>query len=278
MTAERFVDLHTHSTFSDGTKTPTELVTIATEKGLAGLALTDHDSLAGFPELSSAAGKAGIEVITGVEMSCEHNGRDLHVLGYGVDDKDDGLQGMLIKFREARENRGLGIVEKLREIGLDITKEEVLAQAAGGALGRPHIAKVLLEKKYVSHFGEAFDKYIGESCPAYVEKYKMNPTEAVAHIHDAGGLAFVAHPGYYIGERVDEDAFNELLDRGFDGIEVHHPHHGRETVERLLAIANARDLLISGGSDYHGIAGRDNLGVSMVPYELLERLKSRLAS
>jgi len=145
--------------------------------------------------------------------------------------------------------------------------------AAGGALGRPHIAAALLEAGYVSDHPQAFAKYIGEGCPAYVEKYKIRPDDAVEAIHAAGGLAFVAHPGYYLE---DERAFRALLERGFDGIEVYHPYHHSQMVTRLLGIARDFGLLISGGSDFHGFAGRDNLGEPTVPYSLLQRIKETL--
>jgi len=277
MQQEKYIDLHTHSTFSDGTNTPTRLVEIAMVKGLTALALTDHDSLDGFVELADAADAVGLEVITGVEMSCEHNSRDLHILGYGVDHEATGLQNMLKMFRDARRQRGVDMIARLRELDVNITEEAVMVKVGRGALGRPHIAQVLLDEGYVSYFGEAFDKYIGEGAPAYVDKYKMDPVEAVGHIHAAGGLAFVAHPGYYIDGDVDAvDSFDDLLDKGFDGIEVLHPHHNAEMVRRLTEIATSRDMLMSGGSDYHGIAGRDNLGISNVPYEILEKMKDRL--
>lgn len=274
MSAEKLVDLHMHSTFSDGVHSPTALVDIAVNKKLAAISLSDHDSLNGFDELSSAASTRGVEVISGVELSCEYLGRDLHILGYGVATSDGPLQDLLKQFRKTREERGIGIIAKLRELDIHIEEEVVLAKAGDGALGRPHIAEALLEGGHVSDFSEAFDKYIGEDGPAYVDKYKMAPNEAVKHIHAAGGVALVAHPGFYLE---DKESFLKLLDEGFDGIEVHHPHHNRTTIARLLEIAEERSLLVSGGSDFHGFAGRDNMGAPPVRYELLARIKSRIA-
>ncbi len=267
------IDLHMHSTFSDGVHAPSVLVDLARSKGIAAIALSDHDSLDGFPQLEAAARDAGIEVITGVELSCEYGGRDLHVLGYGVDPKNTRLQDALREFRASRERRGIRIVELLRENGVVLDIDKVLAKAEGGALGRPHIAEALLEAGYVADHAEAFAKYIGEGGPAYVEKYKMGPAEAVANIHAARGLAFVAHPGYYVD---DTGSFEALLEHGFDGIEVFHPYHRPAMVERLLGIARDRGLLISGGSDFHGFAGRDNLGEPTVSYSLLERMRETL--
>lgn len=275
MQQEKWIDLHMHSTFSDGIHTPTELVEIAVRKELTAMALADHDSLDGFRELEKAATSAGVEVITAVELSSEHNGRDLHILGYGVDPDDKSLLGMLKKFCDTREKRGIMIVEKLRAVGIELDMDAILAKAGDGALGRPHIAEALVEGGYAGDFPEAFAKYIGEDCPAYVEKFKITPADAVVHIHGAGGLAFVAHPGYYVE---DMAAFKDLLDQGFDGIEVHHPHHRNGVIKTLLGIAGERGMLISGGSDYHGFAGRDNMGLPKVPYELLEKIRTRLNS
>jgi predicted metal-dependent phosphoesterase TrpH len=272
-TSEPRIDLHTHSNNSDGVHAPSVLVDLARWKGISAISLCDHDSLEGYPELEAAARHEGVETITGVELSCEYVGRDLHVLGYGVNRSSEPLQALLRQFRTTRQRRGELIVEKLATQGIHLDIQKVLAKAAGGALGRPHIAAALVESGLVSDYPQAFAKYIGEGCPAYVEKYKMAPDEAVAAIHAAGGLAFVAHPGYYLE---DERAFRLLLERGFDGVEVYHPHHQPAVINRLLGIARDHDLLISGGSDFHGFAGRDNLGEPVVPYSLLEQIKEAL--
>jgi predicted metal-dependent phosphoesterase TrpH len=273
MNDDRRIDLHMHSHFSDGVHAPSVLVDLAKWKGISAIALSDHDSLDGFPELEAAGRAAGVEVLTAVELSCEHAGHDLHVLGYGVDATHAGLQASLREFRASRERRGVRIVELLREHGIHIDIEKVLAKAGGGALGRPHIAEAMLEAGHVADHAEAFAKYIGEGGPAYVEKYKISPAEAVAGIHAANGLAFVAHPGYYLD---GTDSFATLLDYGFDGVEVFHPYHRPAMIERLLGIARDRGLLISGGSDFHGFAGRDNLGEPPVSYALLERIREAL--
>ena len=270
---DRRIDLHMHSNYSDGVHAPAALVDLAKWKGISAIALFDHDSLDGFPELAASGRAAGVEVLTGVELSCEHVGRDLHVLGYGVDPANENLQGALREFRASRERRGIRIVELLRERGVNLDIDRVLAKVGGGALGRPHIAEALLEAGYVADHAEAFAKYLGEGGPAYVEKYKMSPSEAVSNIHAANGLAFVAHPGYYLD---DSGTFETLLDHGFDGIEVFHPYHRASVIERLLGIARDRGLLISGGSDFHGFAGRDNLGEPPVSYALLERIRETL--
>ena len=271
--SDKRIDLHTHSYYSDGVHEPSVLVDLAKWKGISAIALCDHDSIDGFPELEAAARAEGIEVMTGVELSCEHGGADLHVLGYGVDPGSEELQRLLREFRDSRERRGIRIVEKLAEQGIHLDIAKVLAKAEGGSLGRPHIAEAMLEAGYVGDHAQAFAKYIGEGCPAYVEKYKMSPAQAVENIHAAGGLAFVAHPGYYID---GTESFEALLERGFDGIEVYHPYHNATMTARLLAIARDGGFLVSGGSDFHGFAGRDNLGEPPVSYALFERIREVL--
>lgn len=273
MRQKDWIDLHLHSTFSDGLRTPEQLVDLAVARGLAAISLTDHDCLDGYPDLLTAANEHGIEVITGVELSSIYGGKDLHILGYGVGVDDASFQGMLARFRKTREERGLKILCKLGEIGVHLDADRVLENAGDGALGRPHIAEALLEGGFAKDFNEVFDKYIGEHCPAYVEKYKITPREAIDHIHASGGLAFVAHPGYYL-ENLDE--FNELVSEGFDGIEVFHPNHTKNVIAVLSGVTKDRGLLESGGSDFHGFEGRNNLGEHQVPYELLERIKDRL--
>jgi predicted metal-dependent phosphoesterase TrpH len=273
MSQQKLIDLHMHSTFSDGQLTPAELVEIAAECGLAAVALADHDCLDGVPEYVAAAKKAGLESITAVELSCIHGGRDLHILGYGVDVADETLREMLRRFREARENRGLKIVENLAQMGIYLDADSILEKAGDGALGRPHIAEALVEGGYAENFSEVFAKYIGEGCPAYVEKYKMSPKEAVDFIHGASGLAFVAHPGFYLD---DLEGFNELLEEAFDGIEVYHSQHTPEASQQLVKIARDHGFLMSGGSDFHGFEGRDCLGEPKVPYEFFAKIKDRL--
>jgi len=270
---EKRIDLHMHSNYSDGVHAPSVLVELAKWKGISAIALSDHDSLDGYAELAHAAQRVGIEVLTGVELSCEYQGHDLHVLGYGVDPANQALQDSLREFRASRERRGIRIVELLRESGVNLDVQKVLAKAGGGALGRPHIAEALLEAGYVADHAEAFARFIGEGGPAYVDKHKVTPSEAVATLHAAGGLAFVAHPGHYLD---GNDDLAGLLEHGFDGVEVFHPYHRPMVIERLLGIARDRGLLISGGSDFHGFAGRDNLGEPPVSYALLERIREAL--
>jgi predicted metal-dependent phosphoesterase TrpH len=268
------IDLHMHSTYSDGLNPPAVLIRIALEKRLGAISLTDHDCLDGVGEAIEAGRAAGIEVLSGVELSCEFEGRDLHILGYGVDPDHREFQEMLRRFRETRHNRGLQIIEKLNALGLAVDPDDVVRKSGEGALGRPHIAAVLVDKGIVSTPAEAFEKYIAEGGPAYVPKYKMTPSEAIRYIRTAGGLAFIAHPGIFLEN--DEELYT-LLAEGFDGIEVHHPKHTPDIARRLGAIAQAQGLLTSGGSDFHGFTGRDMpVGALDIPYSVLTAIKRRL--
>jgi len=269
------IDLHMHSNFSDGVYAPSALVDMAKDKELVAIALTDHDILDGVPEAIHAGEAQGIEVLPGVELSCEFHGRDLHVLGYGVDPLHEEFQDMLHKFRETRFKRGIKIIEKLNALGISIEPADVMARSGKGALGRPHIAQALVAGKHVANTQEAFDKYIADGGPAYVPKYKMNPTEAIEYIHAAGGLAFIAHPGVFLEKM---DGLYELIAEGFDGVEVYHPTHDEKKRRALKEIADEKGLLVSGGTDYHGFPGRDlEVGSVEVTYELLERIKERLS-
>ncbi len=266
--------MHVHSAYSDGVHPPGRLVEMAVEFGLSAISLTDHDSLDGVGECIRAAEQNGLEAISGVELSAEVDGRDFHVLGYGIDPKDDKLQGMLRQFRDTRLNRGYKILEKLEALGIGLDAEQVIASSPDGALGRPHIARALYENGYVKSYQEAFDRFLADGGPAYVKKFKLGPKDAVEHIHAAGGLAFIAHPGTFIrsmGELV------ELLALQFDGIEVAHPNHSDSQRTEFEMIAAEHGMLASGGSDYHGFAGKDTpLGVPEVPYMYFERIKERL--
>ncbi len=268
------IDLHMHSTFSDGLCSPGDLVGKAVERNLAAISLTDHDCLDGVNEAVAAGQTNGVEVLSGVELSCEFKGRDLHILGYGVDPDHGEFQEMLLRFRDTRERRGLEIIEKLNKLGISIDPDDVMAKSGQGALGRPHIAAVLAEKKFVSTPVEAFDKYIAEGGPAYVPKYKMSPPEAIRYVRAAGGLAFMAHPGIFLK---DMDEMSTLLAEGFDGVEVYHPKHDAATVKALTSMAEEHGLLVSGGSDYHGFTNRDlPIGALDISYDVLQKIKDRL--
>jgi len=248
-------DFHCHSTASDGVRSPSEVTQLAYEQGVRILALTDHDSTEGVAEARRAAQPYGdFTLIPGVEMGTDIPGGEVHMLGYFLEPDDPTLQETLRRLREGRRGRGERMVEKLRAMGLDVTWEQVQRIAGDGAVGRPHVAQALLEKGYVSTVTEAFDKYIGRNGPAYAERDKMTPSEAVATIVRLGGVACLAHPA----DLEDLDGLlTELQAAGLAGMEVYYKTYDAAIVERLASAAHAFELIPLGGSDYHGIFGRE---------------------
>lgn len=277
------IDLHTHTTISDGTLTPTELVRRAKERGLRALAVTDHDIVDGVAEAMAVGQALGVRIIAGVEVSADSPYGAMHVLGYFVDYQDAVFQKQLERFRQYRDERNPQIVEKLNRLGMEISYEEVLAKAGEGTVGRPHFAAVLVEKGYVRSVPEAFDKYLKTGAPAYVNKKRPSAAEAIGMIHQAGGLAVLAHP---IRLRVKNGAglnqlVAELTEHGLDGIEVYHSDHPPELVEQLLGLAEKFALVVFGGSDFHGqnkpgIELGEGRGHMRIPESLLEPIERRL--
>jgi predicted metal-dependent phosphoesterase TrpH len=248
-------DFHLHSTASDGILSPAELVRLVYEQGVRVMALTDHDSTEGVAEARGAAvGYSDFTLIPGIEMGTDIPGGEVHVLGYFLEPDDPELQDTLRRLREGRRGRGERMVERLREMGFDVTWEQVQRIAGEGAVGRPHVAQALHEKGYVATVKEAFDKYIARNGPAYVEREKLTPAEAVATIVRLGGVACLAHPRDLEGL---DDLLAELKAAGLAGMEVFYKDYGPEAVERLHAAARTFDLIPWGGSDYHGIFGQE---------------------
>jgi predicted metal-dependent phosphoesterase TrpH len=246
-------DFHTHSTASDGRLSPTELVDLVAGQGVRYHALTDHDSTQGIAEARLAAKKhANYTLIPGVEMGTDIEGAEVHMLGLYLFPEDDELQKLLAKLREGRVGRGEGIVRKLRELGVMIEWERVQQIAGDASVGRPHVAQAILEKGYVKNVAEAFDKWIGRNGPAFVERDKMTPAEAVRCIVERGGLACIAHPADLL---VLDTLLPELKEAGMAAMEVYYKDYPPEIVERLRQAAEAHGLLPLGGSDYHGIFG-----------------------
>ena len=249
---KELADLHLHSTYSDGIYTPRELAAQAKAVGIAVLALTDHDTLKGLPEMEVAAKEAGIGFIPGVEFSTRWENRQVHIIGYGIDEHNALLLERLADVRNARRSRLDKIVKRLHEMGMDV--EVPVPEEGQRAVGRPHIARALVAQGYVKTVQEAFDKFIGEGKPAYQPQTKMTPPEAVMLIHQAGGLAVQAHPEE-IGDR--NLALKLLVALAYDGIEVYHPSaKDKDTEAFWLKVATERKLLITGGSDFHGNPGR----------------------
>ncbi|MDR6880303.1 PHP domain-containing protein [Bacillus sp. 3255] len=249
-------DLHTHTTASDGTQRPAANVRMAYEAGLGAIAITDHDTVSGVAEALAEGLKLGIEVVPGVEISTVGGGQDIHVLGYYIRIDDELFLQRLESLRDTRNTRNEMIIERLRQLGIEITMEEVLKEVAnvkskGDTVGRPHIASVLLNKGYVASISEAFDKYLATGAAAYANPPRIKPETAIQWIHDAGGKAVLAHPGIYHNDALVE----EIAGQGLDGIEVYHSDHTPDDEARYLLLAERSGLLITAGSDFHGERG-----------------------
>jgi predicted metal-dependent phosphoesterase TrpH len=266
------VDLHIHSTASDGRLSPEEVVAKAAGLGLKIMALTDHDSIEGIvPALKAAVAFPGLKVIPGVEISTDMPDGQAHVLGYYIDFHGDELKSALERFRNSRDRRARGMVTKLAGLGIDIDWERVKEIAGEGSVGRPHIARAMLEKGYISTLGEAFNKYIGQDGPAYVERDKMTPAEAVKLIIQARGLPVLAHP---FTVKTPEPLIGELKEAGLIGIEAYYKDYSPEQTDTILGWAEKHNLIATGGTDYHGIDDSTEviLGSVDVPLESAAKL------
>lgn len=269
---DRRADLHVHSAASDGLLAPGAVVAAAVERGLAAIALTDHDTVSGLAEAARAARLAGLDLAPGIEMSLYDEAGSTHMLGYFIDAEHDGLLEFLEAARESRARRAEEIVRKLNRLGIDLELDAVLAQVAeSGLVARPHVARALIEGGWVKSFGEAFDRFIAAGSPAYVPTRTVAPEMGIRLIHAAGGLAVLAH-----GARShDDDRIKKLVDAGLDGVEVLHPDHGPAEVRRMRRLAAELGLVETGGSDWHGPLDtrRDRLGAQPVPHAWFERLR-----
>ena len=284
----QYVDLHCHSTASDGTLPPADVVRLAKDSGLSGLALTDHDTIGGVEAAAEEARRIGLDFLAGIEISCEYPPPGtMHILGYGVDPKSPTLRDLTRRLLEGRDNRNPRIIQKLNELDVSITMQEVEAEARSGAIdktkpiGRPHIAAVLLRKGYVSSIKQAFDKYLAQGAPAYFDKERLTMREAMGMIQESGGMAVLAHP---IQLRTENDGqlervVKDLVDLGLVGLETIHSDHDAALVEKYTRLADRYGLLKTGGSDFHGTNKKDiRLGLAngrRIPREFLDRLIER---
>lgn len=270
------IDLHTHSNRSDGTDTPSELVENAKKAGLDVVAITDHDTTVGWDEAQEAADRIGITLVRGIEVSTELQHKSIHLLGYDIDPDDDPLLEELAKVIDGRSGRVPKFVARFREIGIDVTEEEILAKVGDAdAVGRPHLADVLIDKGVVKDRSEAFDLYLQPGRPGYVGRYSVPTVQAVRLVKAAGGKAVLAHPWSRGSDTVlTPDRIVELVDAGLDGIEVDHPDHDEDQREGLRKIAATHDLIITGSSDYHGSGKSDafRLGANTTDPDELEKL------
>jgi len=253
------IDLHAHTTASDGSCTPSELVELARRTGLAALAVTDHDTVGGVAEAVQAAAAAGVALVPGIELSVDYPQGEFHLLGYYIDYTDSRFLERVLYLQENRFQRNAVMLRKIQAAGFDLSMEEIEAESGGGQIGRPHMARALLKKGYVASVQEAFDRYLADGQPLHVPKVKLSPEEAIGLIHQAGGVAVLAHPKYL--EFPTRDALRSALAgwkaAGLDGLECYYSQHSEGETEAYLELARELALLVTGGSDFHGISKPD---------------------
>lgn len=268
----KFADLHLHTVASDGALTPAGLLEAASRRGLAAVGITDHDSVDSLPAAIGLFDRYGVEVVPGVELSVEGDGVEIHLLGYYLDFQDPDFQSELCRLKNAREVRARAMLEKLEGLGFPLDLSEHLPGQMKGTVGRLHIALALQRAGYVGTVQEAFARYIGKKGPAYVPKPKLGPEKALGMILRLGGVPVLAHPGN-LGR---DHLIPKLVEWGLQGIEVYYPSHSPEETERYAALAKRLKLLITGGSDCHGLnKGELLMGRATVPYEAVEKLKEK---
>lgn len=275
-----YVDLHLHTTASDGVMSPSEIVRYAKSKGLQAIAITDHDTIEGLEEGLIESKRIGFEVIPGIEISAEHSPGSMHLLGYLFDIHHPLLKERLAHIQKARAERNPKIVEKLNRMGIKVSYEDVVEVSGGGQVGRPHFAQVLLNKGYVRSFQEAFDRFLKKGAPAYVEKFRFRATEALHFMKEAGGVVVLAHPKTLglNGYSEVESLLLQLVKDGLKGLEVYYPEHSALEVSQYKALAERCDLVITGGTDFHGFEGNGlDIGVGRgemrLPYSMVVELK-----
>jgi predicted metal-dependent phosphoesterase TrpH len=272
--AHEFIDLHTHSTASDGARAPADVVRAAKAAGLSAIALTDHDTLAGLAEAREEGDRIGVRVVQGIELSAVEGQSETHILGLHLSDVTE-MEKQLVDLRQMRLNRAQRIVERLNALGIPIRLESVLKEADGGAIGRPHVARAMIAGGWAVDLREAFDKYLGNGRSAFVGKERLAMRDAIAMIHRARGLAILAHPA----QSGTRERVASLVSEGLDGVEVLHPSHSWEDSQRLDALVNEFKLVRSGGSDWHGaVDGARTLGMMRVPAQWLGDQEERVAS
>lgn len=275
------IDLHTHTTASDGTYTPTQLINYALEKGIGTIAVTDHDTVEGLQEAMAAADNKNIQVIPGIEFSTEYQGKDIHIVGLDIDYQNPFFLEKLTQFIDSRDIRNEKMCQRLREFGMEITMEELNSRFPDAVITRAHFALLLLEKGYINNRETAFQKYIGDNCPCYVPREKVNPVQAIRLIQEAGGIPVLAHPILY---KLSVDKLEELVSylssNGLIGIEAIYSTYNKADEALIRRLAKQYQLAISGGSDFHGAnkpyidlgVGRGNL---YVPDEVWKNLLSK---
>lgn len=266
-----FADLHLHTQFSDGTYSPEEVAGWGKKFGFTALALTDHDTVEGCARMAAACDAAGIEFIPGTELTAEQAGNELHILGYFLDTQNPKLLTEIAKFQAVRQNRIREMVARLNELNVPLAADAVFALANCSSPGRPHVARALVKAGLCASLDEAFERYLKMNRPAWVPKMKMSALDGIELIHQAGGFAVMAHPGL---NRTDE-VIPDLVDAGLDGIECFHTKHSTATSQHYLKLADKHRLLVTGGSDCHGLSkGKPLIGTVKLPYSYVEKLKA----
>lgn len=270
----KFADLHVHTSLSDSTFSPEEVIQHAAHYGLSAVAITDHDCVSGISPTIKFASHYDIEVIPGVELTAEIEDCEVHILGFYIDWQNKWLMGELEKICQIRVERIHKMVERLRQSGINITAQEVLELSGKGSVGRLHLARVLEKKGCVSSIEEAFKKLIGDGCPCYVKRLRPTPKEAIGMINKVGGIAVLAHPHTMYGDTL----IPQLIQDGIKGIEVYYSDQSEFAIRRYEDLAHKHNLIITGGSDCHGLGkGEVSMGKVKIPYELVEKLKSSVA-
>jgi len=281
--AFHLVDLHIHTSTSDGSYSPQEIVDLAHKQGLKAIAITDHDTIGGNKEAVTAGAQSGLEVIPGVEISVEWNNRSVHILGYYINWENENFASELQNLVNFREERNPRIVKKLNLLGLKLSYDDIKSVAGEGTVGRPHFAQVLVEKGYVKNEDQAFKKYLQRGASAYVDKKRLSPQEGIHLIKDAGGIAVLAHPfstDGITGREIEQFIFH-FKQIGIEGIETLYPLHTSQQTLQLQDLAKKHKLLVTGGTDFHGkqkpqiLLGR-GFGNMRVPYHLVIEMKKAL--
>ncbi len=282
------IDLHIHTTASDGTTPPHKILSLAQELNLGAIAITDHDTLDGVKEALRSGIPPSLDFLTGIEISATppppfRCPGSFHILGYGIRPDDPLLNQILFQLQDGRRNRNPRIIERLNSLGMDLSLEEVRQLAGDGLLGRPHIARLMVKKGFASSIDDAFDRYLGKGKPGYVDKFRIDTSQAISLITGAGGLPVLAHP-YLLklaNEKETEDLLILMKSMGLRGVEVFYPDHSKDYTAWLLSLAQKLDLLITGGTDYHGSLKPEILlgsgrGDFFVPFELYQKLQQHL--
>jgi predicted metal-dependent phosphoesterase TrpH len=274
-------DLHAHTDASDGALSPEQLVDLAVERDLQILAVADHDTTDGVLPCKEAAEGHALEIWEAIELSAEDSAAETHILGYFVDPQNHHLQDTLVSLQASRLDRGSRMVDRLNTLGMNVSWTRVQEIAGEGSVGRPHIASAMLENGYVRSIKQAFDDFIGNGGPAYVDRDRVTPAESIALIKQAGGFASLAHPQYLLSDAKDDrDPFDiegyvaTLVSLGLEGIEVYYPEISEQLQRRFMELARRHDLIETGGTDFHGLPGQDRtLGETWIPEETISRMR-----